>query len=127
MALFRSDAFCVTLIAGETGGIGDDVETVDSKDGNSAGNNAVGPIPEGFATAAPAIDTASTPRHHPKINLFGSITVLAGEASGYGKESDRTDARVSRHVSLQALDNLTRCAPTIQLLKDFFEIDHALL
>jgi hypothetical protein len=115
MALFRSDTFCVTLIAGGTGGIGDDVETAkDSKDGNSAGKNSVGPIPVGFATAPPPIDIASTPRHHPKINLFGSITVLAGEASGYGKESDRTDARVSRHVSLQALDNLSRCAPTIQ-------------
>lgn len=115
MALFRSDAFCATLIAGGTSGIGDDVETAkDSKDVNSAGKDSVGPNPEGFATAAPPIDTTSTPRHPPKINLFGSITVLAGEASGYGEESDRTDARVSRHVSLQALDNLSRCAPTIQ-------------
>src|SRR5260221_9907539 len=115
MALFRSDAFSATLIADGTRGIGDDVEAAKNsrKDGNSTGKNSVRPIPEGFATAPP-IDTTSAPRHHPKINLFGSITVLAGEASGYGKESDRTDARVSRHVSLQALDNLSRCAPTIQ-------------
>src|ERR1700674_3341910 len=127
MALFRSDAFCVSLIAGGTSGIGDDVETAkDSKDGNSAGKNSVGAIADGIATAAPPTDTASTPRHHPKINLFGSITVLAGEASGYGKESNRTDARVSRHISLQALDNLSRCAPTIELLKRILEVNHAL-
>jgi hypothetical protein len=134
MALFRSDAFCAILIANGTGGTGDNVElagdnvevTKDSKDAISAGPIFVGPIAEDFASAPPT-DTTSTPRHHPTIDLFGSIFVLAGETSRYGKKSDRADARVSRHVSLQALDNLTRCAPTIRLLKDFFEIDHALL
>jgi hypothetical protein len=55
-ALFRSDVLCAPLIAVGMSGLGCDRED--------------------FATAPP-VDTATTPRHHPTINLLGGIIVLA--------------------------------------------------
>jgi len=71
--------FCATFIATGTSGCGGDLEAADSKDDNAAVKTPVSRYPDGFA-GAPPVDTATTPRHHPAIHLFASITVLAGLA-----------------------------------------------
>ena len=78
--MFRSDAFCATLIVREISGMGDGVEAEkDSKDGSSARTNLAGSIADD-GPAAPEIGAIRTLRHHLTISLLGSIDFLAGDA-----------------------------------------------
>src|SRR6185312_637556 len=68
-------------------------------------------------------DHAEMPPHDQSIRQHQEFS----PTSWSGKEPDRTDARVRRQVSLQALDELSGGTTAIELRKHLAEVRHRLL